>query len=118
MKILEKAITPDGIEIQLEDWREHNTKDYPNLHGCTIGAYPMAKNSGEYKWVESGETFRLSIPTNNYAGYTSAMVLDDFEALRNGKKKLEDLAEHFGNGLKDMYYLGMDDESKIYKLTK
>lgn len=44
MKVLEKALTPDGIEIQLEDWSEHNTAEYPNVYGFTIGAYPIAKN--------------------------------------------------------------------------
>ena len=37
-------------------------------------------------------------------------VRADFEALKSGKKSLEDLAAHFWNGKKDMWYLGMDVE--------
>ena len=36
----------------------------------------------------------------------------DFEALKSGIKSLEDLATHFWNGEKDMWYLGMDVEYK------
>ena len=38
MKILEKATTPSGIEIQLEDWSDKNTVEYPDLYGLNIGA--------------------------------------------------------------------------------
>lgn len=31
----------------------------------------------------------------------------DFEALKRGKKRLEDLSRYFWNGTKDMFYLGM-----------
>lgn len=37
MKILQKAVTPDGIEIRLEDWNE-DYAFYP--YGSTIAAYP------------------------------------------------------------------------------
>lgn len=37
MKILKKAVTPDGVNIQLEDWSEdYNIYSY----GSLIGAYP------------------------------------------------------------------------------
>ena len=29
MKILEKAILKNGVHIQLEDWRENNTPNFP-----------------------------------------------------------------------------------------
>lgn len=45
MKIIEKAIMPDGTSVQLEDWSGNNTKEYPDLYGLEIGAYPIAKNS-------------------------------------------------------------------------
>lgn len=107
MKVIEKAVMPNGTEIQLEDWSSHNTTSYPDLNGLSIGAYPVAKNTGENRWVRSGEKFRLTISVNNRSGYTDADVRADFDALKNGKKRLEDLADRFWGGKKDMYYLGM-----------
>lgn len=46
-EIIDKAISPDGIEIQLEDWHSENSKEYPDVHGYTIGAYPIAKNTNK-----------------------------------------------------------------------
>lgn len=102
----------DGTEIQLEDWTEKNTEKYPNLYGLTIGAYPIARNTGKYRWIESGKAFRLSISQNEYTGYTNDRVEADFEALKSGNKKLEDLSERFWNREKDMWYLGMNVEYK------
>ena len=98
MKVIERAMMPNGTKIQLEDWDG----------GFTIGAYPIAKNSSEYKWVESGTTFRLTISQNKYMNYTNDDVKADFEALKSGSKSLEDLAPHFWNGKKDMFLLGMN----------
>lgn len=107
MKVLEKTITPNGIEIYLEDWSYR--EEYPDLYGLAIGAYPIAKNSSYNKWTECGEKFRLHISTSKYANYTNDDVKSDFEALKSGEKTLEDLAPHFFNGKKDMYLLGMID---------
>ncbi len=107
MEIIERAVMPNGTEIQLEDWSSRNTPEYPDLYGLTIGVYPIAKNNGKGGWVESGERFRLTISHNNHSGYANDDVKADFSALKNGKKRLEDLAAHFWNGKKDMYYLGM-----------
>lgn len=60
MKIIECAVMPNGIEIQLEDWSDKNTPEFPDLYGLEIGAYPIAKNTGKY-WIRGGETFRLTI---------------------------------------------------------
>lgn len=114
MKILERAVMPDGTEILLEDWKEHNTKEYPNLYGLCIAAYPIAKNTSKYKWIESGSEFRLHIPMNEYKDYTNEKVKLDFESLKDGTKTLHDLSDHFYNGEKDMWYLGMDVEYKDY----
>lgn len=114
MKILEKGTMPNGTEIQLEDWSEHNTAEYPDLHGMTIGAYPTAKNTGKYRWVQGGKKFRLSISKNSYADYSNEQVKADYENLKSGRKKLEDLAPHFWNGQKDMWYLGMDVPNQNY----
>ena len=109
MKIIEKSKMPDGTLIQLEDWHDKNTKDYIDLYGYEIGAYPVAKNSGCCGWVKSGEKFRISISYNKYANYTDEMVLSDFESLKNGEKKLSDLKDHFFNNFKDQFYLGIID---------
>lgn len=108
MKIIEKAKMPDGTTIQLEDWSEHNTEEYPNLYGLGIGAYPIAKNTGKYRLIESRNEFRLSIAMNNYTGYTNRDLKTDFKMLKSGEKKLEDLSVRFWNGDKDKWYLGMD----------
>mgnify|MGYP007105713496 CR=1 FL=1 len=109
MKIIEKSKMPDGTLIQLEDWHDKNTKDYNDLYGYVIGVYPVAKNSGRLGWVKSGERFRISISYNKFANYTDEMVLNDFEALKNGEKTLSDLKDHFFNNFKDQFYLGIID---------
>ena len=111
MKIIERAVMPNGTKIQLEDWSDKNTKEYPDLYGLEICAYPVRK--GYCKWFEKpGERFRLTISQNKYQNYSNDDVKADFEALKNGEKLLEDLADHFWNGEKDMWYLGMDVEYK------
>lgn len=110
MHVIERAIIPDGVKIQLEDWHENNTKEYPDLHGYTIAAYPYAKNTGKYGIIRSGEIFRISVSMNKYANYTDDMVLVDYEALKNGTKTLADLRKRFWNGERDEFYLGLIDE--------
>lgn len=112
MKVIERATMPDGTEIQLEDWSDKNTKQFPDLYGLTIGAYPIAERTGKYKLIECGKRFRISISQNKYTGYSNDDVQADFEALKNGTKSLEDLSAHFWNGENDMWYLGMDVEYK------
>lgn len=108
MKVLEKSAMPNGIEIQLEDWSDKDTGRYPNLYGLQIGAYPYARNTGKYRWIENRRVFRLTISTNKHNGYSNEHIRADFEALKSGAKQLEDLSEHFWNKEKDMWYLGMD----------
>lgn len=107
MQVIDKAITPDGTEIQLEDWHTKNTKAYPDLHGYTIGAYPIAKNTSRSGWIRKGEKVRLGIARNEYAKYTDDMVLADYEALKDGTKTLTDLREHFWNGERECYVLDL-----------
>lgn len=109
-KIIDKAILSDGTEIQLEDWHSENSKEYPNLHGYTIGAYPIARNTSRSGWIRKGEKFRLDIARNEYANYTDDMVLADYEALKNETKSLADLREHFWNRDKDAFYLDLIDK--------
>lgn len=112
MKIIERATMPNGTIILLEDWSDKNTKEFPDLYGLIIGAYPIAKNTGKYGWIRSGVPFRISISQNKYTDYYNDDVRADFEALKNGTKSLKDLAAHFNNREKDMWYLGMDVEYK------
>ena len=112
-QIIDRAAMPDGTKIQLEDWHNNNSKEYQNLYGYTIGAYPIVKNSGGLGWIRTGKKFRLSISRNEYAKYTNAMVLADYEALKNGNKTLADLREHFDNKEKDEFYLGLSSFDKI-----
>lgn len=110
-KIIDKYTLPNGIKIQLEDWHEENTKEFPKLYGYTIGCYPIAKNSSIF--VLAGETFRLSVSRNEYCGYTDEMVLADYESLKNGTKTIPDLRKHFWYGDKDAFYLGLIDKESI-----
>ncbi|HAU84617.1 MAG TPA: hypothetical protein DCW90_03640 [Lachnospiraceae bacterium] len=103
MKVIEKAKTPEGIDIQLEDW----TENYPNHYD--IAAYPTAKRDGKY-FIHLGERFRLQISTNKYQRYMAQTLFRDFECLKSGEKKLEDLAEHYYNGDNDKWYMGLLDE--------
>lgn len=113
-KIIEKAVMPDGIAIQLEDWSENNIKEYPKLYGFMIGAYPIAKNDGKYGFVRKRDKFRLSISQSECRNYKRENVIADFEALKKGQKTLEDLSEHFWYGKRDMFYLGMIDYEVNY----
>lgn len=104
MEILMKDIMLDGTEIRLEKW---GNKFY-------IGAYPTAKNTGKYRWIEGGKIFRLTIAENYYKNYTGEMVKNDYKCLKNGLKTLQDLSSYFWNGEKDMWYLGMDVQNRDY----
>ena len=108
MKVLERATMPNGVKIQLEDWSEDNTQEFPNLYGLTIGAYPVSQIWDKYGIIKRGETFRLDISMSSYKGYTNQNVRKDYEALKRGEKTLEDLSDHFWDGEKDKRRLGMD----------
>ena len=118
MQIIDKAVMADGTKIQLEDWHSENSEKYPDLHGYTIGSYPIAKNTSRSGWIRKGETFRLGIARNEYANYTDEMVLTDYEALKNGTKSLADLREHFWNREKDAFYLGLADKEPEWQQMK
>ena len=112
MKTIERTVMPNGTKIQLEDWSNNNTKEYPDLYGLCIGAYPIAKKTVKHRWIESGDKFRIQISVNRYSEYTNDSVKADFEALKSGEKSLEDLANRFWNSEKDMWLLGMNVEYK------
>ena len=41
MKVIERAVTPDGVKIQIEDWKEK----YSFINTFNIGCYPVASMS-------------------------------------------------------------------------
>lgn len=95
MKILEKSVTKNGVEIQLEDWGGK----------LAIGAYPICVNGN---WIiKHGKTFRLTISENQYIGYSNGDVKADFEKLKSGEKRIEDMADFFRNGKQDAIMLGI-----------
>lgn len=99
MKVLERATTPDGTKIQIEDWK----KDYSCFNVLNIATYPIAKNTSKYKWIEGGKTFRLDIRGFN----NDEEVKQAFDDLVNGVKQITDFANQFYNGDKDRYYMGL-----------
>lgn len=110
MEIIRCDTMPDGTKIQLEDWTGKNTPEYPNLYGYIIAAYPIARRSSRYKWIEVGTPFLLDIPHNHYDGYEGDAIISDYNSLVSGEKSLADLRTHFWNGEKDAYYLGLDTD--------
>ena len=104
MKVIETAKTPDDINIQLEEWGDNENHKY------TIGAYPVAKRNSKYNWIVAGKIFRITISENVYRNYTNEMVLSDYEDLKSGKKRLEDLADYYWNGDKDKWRMGLLEE--------
>lgn len=107
MKVLERIVLENGVEIQLEDWNMENSEKFPKLYGYTIAAYPIAKNGN---WIiKKNNPFRLSIPCNNYVGYTNEMVLSDYMRLKLGEITLEDLSEKYGDKEKAKYFMGLRD---------
>lgn len=86
-KIITKGTTPDGIKIQVEDWRPVYDF-YETLH---LTAYPISKKTSEYGWIRTGETFRYGLP---YNWHSDAEVLQAFRDLESGKIKVTDLKHH------------------------
>ena len=102
MKVLTRDKMPDGTAIQIEDWGDI----YPTIYSTiTIAAYPIAKNTSKYRWIESGSLFRLGL-----WNFTSdEQVMEIYDKLKSGELSLKDLACHFYNGKNDEWYLGMID---------
>lgn len=100
MKVLERAKTPEGIDIQIEDWRN----DYSCINTLNIATYPIAKRSSEYRWITDGKPFRLDISRdfNN-----DEEVYQAFKDLISGNKIIADFSEQFYNGEKDKFLYGL-----------
>ena len=107
MRVLERTIMPDGTSIQIENWME----DYPQaFNTLTIAAYPLAKRQGRYGWVRVNEKFRLNLSLG-FSSNREVMVI--YKALQNGDITLEELHEHYWNGDKDRYYMGLREEEPL-----
>lgn len=99
-EIVRRDTMPDGTAIQIEDWKQV----YPEVEKTIkIAAYPIAKNSGY--WIRQNERFRLDI-SRGFS--TDAEVEYIYNGLICGDIALEDLHEHYWNGDKDRYYMGME----------
>lgn len=99
MKVLERAKTIEGFDIQVEDWSEN----YPSFIIHDIAIYPIAAKTSKSKWIEGGKTFRLHLSRFN----SIEEVYQTFNDLQTGNKTIADLKEHFWNGEKDCYLLGL-----------
>lgn len=99
MKVLERAKTLEGYDIQIEDW----TNDYSCFDTFSIAAYPIAQRTSDSKWIKEGKPFRLSINRFN----TNEEVHQAYADLTNGARTLKDFADQFWNGEKDCYLLGL-----------
>ena len=77
MKVLEKAKTPDGEKIQIEEWNEDYPRIYP--YGALIAAFPKKS---------TGCTYRAECEFESSEKAKAA-----FELLKAGDKSLDDF--HF-----------------------
>ena len=88
MKVLEKATTPDGVKIQIEDWKEK----YSFIRTLNIACYPIAtKTQNSPFGLRNGITFRIALDKfeNDEEVYTT------FNKLQSGEVKIEELSSKF-----------------------
>lgn len=91
MKVLERATTPDGTKIQIEDW----TQDYDCFKTLSIATYPIAlkkPTSKETPFFEINKPFRVAINRN---WTNDNEVKNAFEELKAGTKNIKDFSEQF-----------------------
>lgn len=92
MQVIERAKTPNGIDIQIEDWH----KDYYFMaEASTVATYPQATKTdytSKLEYPRANERFRLAIRFNN-----KDEAKQCFDNLKNGTKQLQDYHEHFTN---------------------
>lgn len=82
-----RGTTPDGIKIQIEDWRPV----YDFFKTLHLVAYPVSKKTSEYGWIQSGKTMRYDMRDN---WHSDEEVKQAFADLESGKIKLTDLKHH------------------------
>lgn len=116
MQILDKTVTPDGIEIELHDLSgEHRLPDYNGMtiNFCTVAKNTFPPNKGWYS--QKGKEFRSCV--YSFGKYTEDMLKEDYEALKNGTKTLADLKEHFWNHQRDCSVLGLEGSENYAENT-
>ena len=88
MKVIEKAITPCGVKIQIEDWKEK----YSFIKTLNIACYPVAtKTQNSPFGLRNGKTFRLNIDKFK----NDEEVYEVFNKLKIGEVKIKDLSTKF-----------------------
>ena len=88
MKVIEKAITPCGVKIQIEDWKEN----YSFINTLNIGCYPTAtKTQNSPFGLRNGKTFRLNIDKFK----NDKEVYKVFNKLKLGEITIKDLSNKF-----------------------
>ncbi len=105
MQVIRKGTTPNGTDIQIEDWSE----DYScHKKNATIGFYPMATENiykeGTEKikedhpdWIpypKRGETFRASLNFD-----TEMEALEAFVLLENGCREFTDYMDNYSGNV-------------------
>ena len=90
MEVLQKGTTPNGVDIQIEDW----SKDYPKTfgYGSTIALYPTAKRSIQGKfwdYPQKDKRFRLSFDVKS-----NFEAKEIFEKLVKGVKDILDYTNY------------------------
>ena len=91
MKVLERWQTPDGVDIVWVDWACNYPRIY--LHGETIHAYPIARESAEGPFApKRGERFLLQL---NCGSDRNAKRV--FEQLKSGELTLKGCEEYVAN---------------------
>ena len=88
MKIIQKATTPDGTDIQIEDWSENYSCF---AYADTIAAYPIAKYTDTYSQFspQAGRRFRAEF---RFESYEVAKPI--FENLVSGAIVLDSLRKY------------------------
>ncbi len=104
MNIIKKTKTPDGVDIQLENW----DGEY------MIGAYPASKVTTRNGFRVLGEIFRLTIAMFR----NNEKCSEAFQALADGTIGFADLLAHCWNGVADAIALGYDERQYVKKLLE
>ena len=90
MQVIERAKTPNGIDIQIEDWH----KDYNFIaEASTIATYPRAKKTNyksPLRYPELDKKFRLELRFDN-----KEQAKQCFDNLKNGTKTIKDYYINF-----------------------
>lgn len=84
MKVLERTVTKNGIDIQIEDW----SKNYSfHQFGDVVGLYPKATHTADnvLQYPRFNEKFRIEMHCKNNEEAKNVM-----EELKNGNKSIKE----------------------------